>query len=135
MPAVRHSGREHDLLIARQLYLNRDVSQVRDGNAPGFPGVIAFQPLTVQPNTWTLVEFNVSPTSPDLFYEGGTYAGIFGNVSRIQIGASVPAALAGVDQDFTFELDQVTVNIPEPTALAMSVLGLIGVIVRRRNRV
>jgi hypothetical protein len=103
--------------------------------APAFPGVIAFQPVTAQPNTWTLVEFDVSPNSSDLFYEGGSYAGIFSNVSRIQFGASVPAALAGVDQDFTFDLDQVTVNIPEPSALALSLLGLSGLIVRRRNRV
>ncbi len=102
--------------------------------APASPGVIAFQPVTVQPNTWTFVEFNVSPTSPDFFYEGGSYAGIFSNVSRVQFGASVSAALAGLDQDFTFDLDQVNV-IPEPTALALSVLGLGGVIVRRRNRV
>jgi len=103
--------------------------------APAFPGVIAFQSLTVQPNTWTLVEFDVSPNSPDFFYEGGSYAGIFSNVSRIQFGASVPAALAGLDQVFTFELDQVTVNIPEPTSLALGALVLAGVIVLRRNQV
>ncbi len=108
---------------------------VRFTGASAFPGVIAFQPLTVQPNTWTLIEFDVSPTSTDFTFEAGSYAGIFSNVSRIQFGASVPAALAGIDQDFRFDLDQVTVNIPEPASLALGALVLVGVIVRRRNRV
>ncbi len=101
--------------------------------ASAFPGIIVFQPILVQPNTWTLLNFDASPSSPDLFFEGGNYVSIFSNVSRVQFGANVSALLAGLDQTFTFDVDKVTVNIPEPSALALSCLGLIGVVARRRN--
>ena len=97
---------------------------VRFTGAAAFPGVIVSQPTAVQPNTWTPIEFMISPISPNLFFEAGAFADIFANVSRVQFGVSVPPALAGIDQDYTFDLDQVTLDIPEPNALALILMGL-----------
>lgn len=108
---------------------------MRVATGMGSPGFIVTEPVAVAPNTWTLLEFPINSNNPNNLTEGpmSTFAGVFSNVTRLQLGAFVPAALAGVDQDFAFDLDQVTVDVPEPNSLALGLLSFVGVLACRRN--
>jgi MYXO-CTERM domain-containing protein len=58
---------------------------------------------------------------------------VFGNIGNIQVGVSVSAALAGLDQEISFDIDQVSV-VPEPTAAALAVMAMLGLWVGARQR-
>lgn len=101
-------------------------------NTPGAAGV-AFVP--VQPNTWTQINLPIA-LGPHMFPEGAPFVfdQVFSNVGNVQIGVFQPGAnLAGLDQDFTFDLDQVSIT-PEPGSLALLGAGFVCVIARRRRR-
>ena len=92
-----------------------------------FPGAIAVAFAPVLPNTWTELVFDLTATSPQLVsFEGSSYAAVFGDIGHVQIGVEVPAALAGLDVDYDFQIDRVSL-VPEPTTAAMLALGLLGV--------
>ena len=100
-------------------------------NYPAAAGVTG----PVMPNTWTQINFAITAGSP-LVYEGppSTYGSVFGNVGHIQIGVYQPGdGLAGVDHDYTFDLDQVSIT-PEPGSIALLGAGVVCVIARRRRR-
>jgi hypothetical protein len=112
-----------------------------------FPGASALLPTAVSPNTWTKVAFEIDPNSeqyhqlgPDPMndqFEGSNFNEIFANIGNIQIGVGIPAALRGGSTPYTFDLDQVRVNIvPEPAAglLAAAGGGMALAIARRRCR-
>ena len=107
---------------------------LRVADPVGFPGFVVTEPAAVLPNTWTLVDFTISPTNPNNLPEGQPFGSVFDSIGRVQLGAFVPAALAGVDQSFSFDLDQVTVDVPEPGTLALCLVSLAGVVSCRRNR-
>lgn len=100
-----------------------------------FPGAAGIQFAPVLPNTWTLLTIEISPTSPQIVYEGpgATYNSVFGNVGNIQIGVSVPDALAGFTQVLTIDVDQPTIT-PEPATLGLFSLGGL-MLLRRRGTV
>jgi len=95
-----------------------------------FPGVISDSPTVVQPGEWTKVTFDVTPSGP-LTFEGGDYATLFADVRNVQFAVNVPA---GADQDvtpITFDLDRVSLAIPEPSGVVIALgscllLGLVG---------
>ena len=90
----------------------------------GFPGAIAVQFGVVLPNTWTQIEFDLTPTSLQFVsFEGSDWPSVFNNVGHVQFGAYVPAALAGNPASFTFDIDQVAISTPEPTSLLLGVMG------------
>jgi hypothetical protein len=89
-----------------------------------FPGSVAVAFVPVPPNQWTTVEFDVSPSSSQLVsFEGSDYATVFSNIGHVQFGASIPAALANDAKLYTFGLDNVAINIPEPGTLALLALA------------
>ena len=98
-----------------------------------FPGAIAIQFAPVLPNVWTPLSFEISASSPQLFYfEGGDFASIFSQMGNIQFGATVPDSLAGSTTSFTFDLDQVAIaRIPEPAAVGLGLVCLMGWALRR----
>lgn len=102
-----------------------------------FPGATAIHFAPVPPNTWTLLEVPINPANPQFVtFEGESFETVFDNIGNVQIGVSVPAALAGVDQEFHFDIDQVSI-VPEPAAgtlTSFAALGLWTVIGRRRAR-
>jgi hypothetical protein len=73
----------------------------------------------VDPNTWTTISVPISEAS--LTPAGGTFAGVMGNVTNLQIGVQVPAELVGVP--FSYGLDKVQV-VPEPGTAALLGAGL-----------
>lgn len=105
----------------------------RFADSIGFPGFIVGDEVTVDPNVWTAIDVWISPNNPNNFDEGQPFSAVFDNIGFLQFGVFVPTGLAGVDQTFTFDLDQATIDVPEPASLAMTGLALFAVgLVRRR---
>lgn len=106
-------------------------------SGPGnFPGAIAIQFAPVFPNVWTEISFDLSPSSPQLVsFEGNDWNTVFSNIGHLQIGVDVPAGLAGNPTPFTFEIDQISIAIPEPSTMCLAGMTLIGLgSVSRRRR-
>lgn len=100
------------------------------GNIPGATA-IGFAP--VLPNTWTTINIGISAFNPQFIsFEGQTFEAAFSNIGHLQVGVSVPAGFGGVDQAFSFDLDQVRVV---PSGSAAGLFGIAGIAaVRRRKR-
>jgi hypothetical protein len=95
------------------------------------PGAIALAFNPVPSGVWTQLTFAINPSSPQFIsFEGGDFNTVFSNVGRLQFGVVVPQALAGVDQNFVFDVDKVAI-VPAPASLGL--LGL-GMVVLRRRR-
>ncbi|MCB9837754.1 MAG: hypothetical protein H6813_00305 [Phycisphaeraceae bacterium] len=100
--------------------------------APSFaPGANAVEFVPVLPNVWTTITVQIDPMTP-FFYEGTTFGSTFSNIGRVQIGLFGLTGLAGVDQDYTFDLDKVTIT-PTPSAAGVLALGLVAAGSRRRR--
>jgi hypothetical protein len=107
----------------------------RFANPAGFPGAVAavFTPVLAStgPDGWTQIQFAISPSNPQFVsFEGSDFATVFGNVGRVQIGVSIPAALAGVDRVIHFDLDSVAIT-PEPALLGLVLVAGAAVAARR----
>ncbi len=98
------------------------------------PGAVAIAFAPVPSGVWTLLTFAISPDSPQFVsFENGDYNSIFSNIGRLQFGVSVPASLAGVDQNFTFDVDKVMI-VPAPGCVAVAGVGGLGLVSLRRRR-
>ena len=98
-------------------------------------GASAIQLGEVQPGVWTEVVFAIAPDNPEFVsFQNLSFAQIFSGIGSLQIGVDVPQNLAGVNQLITFEIDKISIGVPEPSTFAMSFLGLAGVMVRRKKR-
>lgn len=106
----------------------------------GFPGAVVIRPQPVFPNTWTELDFSIDYNNPLLILETEEpdydfFEDVFGNIGRIQLGVSTPAALAGVDYTVTFGIDKIYL-VPEPaTWSTLGAAGLVSLLLLRRTRV
>src|SRR5690606_15730127 len=93
---------------------------------PGnFPGVAANIAEPVQPNVWTELVVPMDLTSSQWALEGSSPIPALSNVGRIQLGFYAPTSLAGIDQTYSLDIDNLRLlAIPEPTSVAL--LGLAG---------
>jgi len=102
-------------------------------NSPGANATFG----TVDSGVWTEVTFDVTSSSPQFTsFEGSDYNTVFGNVGNVQLTAR-PDSLLGVDQDVTFDFDDVSVAVPEGAAgtlLAIGVALTFPMLARRRRR-
>jgi hypothetical protein len=103
----------------------------------GTPGVI-FETGSTTPasNDWTKLTFVISPSSPYFTPEGppSLFNSIMSDVGRMQFGYSVPVGFGMDPNSYTFDMDIVATNTPEPAswlfAAAAATLGW----AFRRNR-
>lgn len=105
------------------------------------PAVGVDFPVAVAPNEWTELVVPIDFSSPLLVPQGGgspesILSGVFSNVGNIQFGFYVPTSLAGIDQVYSLDIDNITLTrVPEPATLAVvGVAGLGCLIVRRIGR-
>jgi len=99
---------------------------MRVASSFNFPGAVILSTTPVLPNTWTLVTFDIDPSNPLCFGEGVTCAQALANVAHLQFGTSAPAALTGLDQAFTLEIDKIQL-VPEPGTTLLFASGLAGI--------
>ncbi len=121
---------------------------VRFSSPFNFPGAVGVIFIPALPGEWTPISIALEEGNPQFItFETADFGTVFGNIGNVQVGVSVPAPLAGSDQDYTFDIDQITISGPavEPptTVPAMSPLGmavLIGALgigvarIRRKSR-
>lgn len=100
-----------------------------------FPGATGVSFVPVPSDTWTRISFAIASDSPQFVtFEGSDFDTVFGNIGHVQIGVSVPEALAGVDAPFSFSIDKPTV-VPEPGTLVLLGAAACGSgVCRRRKR-
>ncbi|MFI4855697.1 MAG: hypothetical protein ACIAQF_12050 [Phycisphaerales bacterium JB065] len=97
------------------------------------PGASANSSITVEPNTWTTVTFDLTPDSADIISFGsGDYESVFSNIGNIQLGFYVPDGLAGQDIPVRVDIDNAGLVIPTPGSAAL--LGVAGLALVRRRR-
>lgn len=100
-----------------------------------FPGAVINSTTLVAPNTWTLVTFDIDPSSPLCFPEGTTCAAALADVDHVQFGTNAPAALTGLNQAFTLDLDKVSISaVAEPTTMLLLASGVAGLAWHGRRR-
>ncbi|MFM9956432.1 MAG: hypothetical protein ACKVZJ_00005, partial [Phycisphaerales bacterium] len=99
-------------------------------SAPAFPGIILFASSSVPSGAWTSVTMAISSGAAFVPEPGGTYAGIFPQVARMQFGAT-PGSLAGQNVAVRFDIDNVRI-VPGPGVVAL--VGLAGIAGLRRRR-
>ncbi|HEY4233052.1 MAG TPA: PEP-CTERM sorting domain-containing protein [Lacipirellulaceae bacterium] len=114
-------------------YVRQNTSQplsffARFATSNNFPGVDVELPTVVQPNTWTKLIFDISPTNPLLTPEGGpgTYEATFGSLGNVQIGVGDLSSFASDATSYTFDLDKVSIGAPEPASFVLLAIGVIG---------
>lgn len=106
---------------------------VRFASPANFPGANNVFFVPVQSGTWT--DLFAALPNQSLIFEGPlTYNQVFSNIGHVQIGVSVPGALAGADAGVRFDLDNVSI-VPEPATLGLLAIGGLAAAVRARRRV
>jgi hypothetical protein len=107
---------------------------VRFAGPQNFPGVAGNIADPVQPNTWTELVVPIDLANPQWALEGSPPEAALMNVGRIQLGFYTPPSLAGIDQEYRFDLDNVTLlPVPEPATWALMGLAGLGWFVLRRS--
>jgi len=100
-------------------------------SSANFPAALAFTE-PIPSGEWTQVSIPIDPSNPQFVsFSGSNFNTIFSNIGNIQIGAIVDGSLAGLDQEFRFDLDRVSI-VPSPGGVAL--LALAGVAGMRRRR-
>lgn len=102
-----------------------------------FPGVTVQLPTVVPSNTWTKLEFDLNPANPLVIPEGGpgTYQAVMGAVGNVQIGVGNLSAFANDPTTYTFDVDKISISVPEPSSLVLISFGVVGGLIlwQRRN--
>ena len=105
----------------------------RFSHPANFPGAVAAKFVPVLTDTWTKLTFDIDPLSPEFIsFETTDFATVFSNIGHVQIGVTVPAALAEVDQDYVIDIDKPTI-IPFASPLLMGTVGGAVLMLRRRR--
>jgi len=129
-------------------YITEGVSELRfsirhDGPAPvtlftrfasqfNFPGAVAINFAPIASNVWTDISIAIDPdNSAFVTFEGTDFETVFSDIGRLQFGVSVGEGLAGLDQTFRLDIDNVRL-VPAPGAL-VGVFGA-GLFMTRRRR-
>ncbi len=99
-----------------------------------FPGAGVDGSVSVPPNTWTEISFDVQQGSPKITtFEGSDYNTVFSNIGNVQLAVSVPVGFENDARVFAFDLDKVSLAVPEPTSLLLLVAGSLATCALRRK--
>lgn len=92
----------------------------RYASPANFPGAASVLSPPVPSAEWTFL--TVPIPDPNFVFEGPfTFPMVFSNIGHLQVGVAV-GGLAGVNQNFTFDIDKVTIS-NAPAIPAMSTIG------------
>jgi prepilin-type N-terminal cleavage/methylation domain-containing protein len=110
---------------------------VRFATPSNFPAWSGVEFTAAAGNQWTHIAIPISLSNPALFFEGppggqAEFNSVFSNVGHVQIGVFA-GGLAGVNQDVTFDLDNVSI-VPTPSAIVVLLSGLCCAGRRRRSQ-
>lgn len=101
----------------------------------GFPGAVAvnFAPVASS-SEWTDLVFNIDPANPQFIsFEGSDFNTVFASIGTVQLGISIPAALAGQDVSVKFEVNAVS-TVPEPAGPAALTMVATAIVTTFRAR-
>ncbi len=105
----------------------------RFSNPSNFPGAVGLNFAPVPSGVWTRIAIGIAPGNPQFInFETSDFNTIFSSIGHVQIGVSVPAALAGVNAPFAFSLDKPTI-VPEPAAVLLLGIGAAALLRGRRS--
>ncbi len=105
----------------------------RVASAFNFPGAVIAGTQAVAPDTWTDLTFIIDPANPLCTGESVSCATAFAGVGNLQFGTDAPAALTALDFAYAIDLDKVSITaVPEP-ALALLLLGILGLVGAERR--
>lgn len=114
---------------------------VRIATSGNFPAVAIELPFSVPAGPdWTLLEFDTSFSNPLVTVEAipgeevASYNAVFGGVGNIQFGASLPESLTSDPEFYTFDLDEVSIGVPEPAGILLALGCLVAGLGRRSLR-
>ena len=102
----------------------------------GFPGGIISQTAGISAgSSFTELVFDLSPGNPNLVLEDPLqgYSAVFGFVGNVQFGVAVPASLAGVNANYSFDITSVEI-VPEAGGLGALALAACAAFVALRAR-
>ena len=93
-----------------------------------FPAVTIQLPTIVPSNTWTRLDFDLNPASPYVISEGGpgTYQAVMGAVGNVQISVGGVAGFANNPTTYKFDLDKVSIGVPEPASVTLLSIATVG---------
>jgi len=104
----------------------------RIASPANFPGAVAIEFAPVLPNQWTTISIAIDPSNPQFVtFEGASFGAVFSSVGHVQVGVRTPAAVAGLDSDFRFDIDNVAI-VPTPGSVAL--MGVAALPFSRRSR-
>ncbi len=107
---------------------------VRIAKPSNFPAATAQSSVLVPPNVWTPLHWDVRPGSPQITaFEGSDHTTIFSGIGNLQVAVNTPAELKQSTVPYTFDLDDISLSVPEAGSLGMAVMGVLFVAVRRRS--
>lgn len=110
---------------------------VRVATSNNFPAFAVVAGGPVPANQWTKVVFDIDPSNPLLTVEGppNFFNSTMVSVGNIQFGFSFPESFAGSEVLRTFDLDRVSIRVPEPGSMAL-LLGFssLALAVRKHGR-
>ncbi len=106
----------------------------RLASSSNFPGAGVNGSVAVPPNIWTEISFDVRPDSSQITtFEGSDYNTVFSSIGNVQLAVSVPTGFENDARVFAFDLDQVSLVVPEPASLVLLVGGFLSISILRRK--
>ena len=105
----------------------------RSGPFAGQAASTSFGAPFILPNVWTTISIDITDSDPPFAsYGAGSFNSVFSDIQNLQLGLYLPASTSFTN--FTIDVDNVGIAIPEPSRALLAVCGLFGILLRRNRR-